>query len=171
MIWEDVVKNVRLAFEIAGYNFDDYDIDLKINRRLSTTLGRCQSKIINNKAIPYRIEFSEKLLNSATDKEIIDVIYHEAAHALVEIETQESHGHDAVFKAMCARIGTENDGRYTRIESFAEEAKNKVFKYDVVCAGCGSVSHYSRMCKTLKMLDRCTCKACGQSNFKLYQNY
>ena len=162
MRFEEVTKRVNEAFKKGGYDFNKYNIELKVNNRLSTTLGRCMSKRAGDEWKPYAIEFAGKLLNNATDQEVIDVIYHEVAHALVGIETKEKHGHDAYFKAMCARIGTTNDGRYTNIESYNEERKNKIFKYDVFCDNCGLIGHYSRMNKTLRYINLCGCGKCGK---------
>lgn len=172
MTFEEVVKHTNDAFHKGGYkDFREYGITLKINNRLSTTLGRCMAQRIDNRWKPTSIEIAGKLLSNATDKEILDVIYHEAAHALVDLETGEKHGHDSYFKGMCARIGTANDGAYTHVESYSKEAASKLFKYEVSCPNCGVIANYSRMCKTLQNLASCNCTQCGSRNLTYRQNY
>ena len=171
MKFDEVKKHVNDAFKKGGYNFNDYNIELSVNNRLSTTLGRCRSKRVGNRWDPYSIEIAGKLLSAGTDQEVIDVIYHEVAHALVGIETHEKHGHDQVFRNMCARIGTKNDGRFTEVESYMKESNNKIFKYDVYCPNCGIIGNYSRMCPTLKNIEFCSCNKCGNSKLYYKQNF
>ena len=165
MKFEDIIYYIGEAFEKAGYDFDKYHIEVSINPRLSTTLGRC--KYVNR--FPSKIELSAKFLAGATDKEIIDVIYHEAAHALVMIETREIHHHDACFKAMCKRIGTTNDKTQMKVEFMAEEPK--MFKYHVICNKCGKiVGKYRRAGNVVKNCENYYCVECGGS-LSVIQNY
>lgn len=152
------------AFYKAGYNLDDYDIEIALNGRLTRTLGRCFTVVEFGIARPTKIEFSRQLVETSVDDSIIAVIKHECCHALVALETGERHGHDAVFKAMCARIGCTNDGITTHVERTV--ANSEVYKYSVFCDNCGFVAGYNRMCKTLRELEYCTCKKCGGN--KLY---
>lgn len=160
---------LREAFTKAGYNFDDYNIEVSFNGRLTRTLGRCKYRITNDIAIPYAIEFSKQLIETSTDKSVIDVIYHEAAHALVEIETGKGHGHDLTFKQMCARIGTTNDGTCTKnLERTVDEAI--IYKYFIICKNCGKVvGKYQRAGKVVKYPHLYNCK-CGGS-LSVIQNF
>lgn len=157
------------TFLIAGYNLDDYNISITINNRLRTTLGRCKGKYINGVFTPYALEFSKLLLDTSTDKSVVDVIKHECAHVLVSIETGEYHGHDAVFKQMCKRIGTDNDGRVTKnIERTVDESK--IYKYFVICKECGQVcGKYHRKGQVVKHPVFYSCKCGGGLN--VVQNF
>lgn len=167
---EEIKKYICEAFNKGGYDFNDYNIEVSINGRLTSTLGRCKCQGINGVWKPVAIEFSKKFLTIGTEKEIIDVIYHEVAHALVCIETKEKHGHDAVFKRMCARIGTTNDGRYTDVQAYKEEEKNRIFKYDIYCKKCCTlVAQRSRACKVTNHPELFYCK-CGGA-LRVVQNY
>ena len=168
MTIENVMVHVNEAFSKAGYNFPACGIEVSINKRLTRTLGRCKSVRHGDIVTPQAIEFSAEMLETATDKTIIDVIYHECAHALVGIETCEKHGHDAVFKAMCRRIGTDNDGTVTEVERTV--AETEVYKYCVYCNKCGKiVGKYHRAGKVVKTPQFYSCK-CGGS-LTVIQNY
>ena len=168
MDFKDVLVHVSEAFAKGGYDFATSGIDVKINKRLTRTLGRCIGTRSRDSYTPNRIEFSAELLATSTDKSIIDVIYHECAHALVGLETGENHGHDAVFKAMCHRIGTNNDGTTTKVERTVEDTE--VYKYFVYCNQCGQIAgKYHRAGNVVKYPEHYHCK-CGGS-LHVVQNY
>ena len=170
MTLEEIKKHICEAFIKGGYNFNDYKIEVSINSRLTSTLGRCKCQGVNNIWKPISIEFSKKFLAVGTEQEILDVIYHEVAHALVCIETKEKHGHDAAFKRMCGRIGTTNDGAYTSIQAYKEEEENTTYKYDIFCKDClRLVAQRSRACKVTKNPELFKCK-CGGA-LRVVQNY
>lgn len=157
------------AFKKGGYDFAASGITVTLNGRLTRTLGRCHSECVNGVWNPTRIEFSRQLIETSADKSVVDVIYHECAHALVALETGETHGHDRVFKAMCARIGTDNDGTSTKVErTVAEES---LYKYVIHCPNCGVIGGKNRMCRTLKEIEFCTCKKCGSTKLSYIQNW
>ena len=146
------------AFRKAGYNINDYNIDIVFNNRLRATLGQCVSRGVDHQ--PIRLEFSKQLIETTADKDVVEVIYHECAHALVGIETRERHGHDVIFKNMCARIGCSRDVASADVERVV--AEDKIYKYFVVCAGCGKVvSKYHRAGKVIKNADLYTTKCCN----------
>lgn len=139
------------------------EFPIRINGRLTRTLGRVRSVAGN----PIGMEFSRQLLETGSDQSIFDVILHETAHVIVLLETHENHGHDAVFKAACARIGCKNDGCATEVERVVEVHD----KYEIFCLNCGKVGGFSRMCKTIKELDNCYCNNCGSHHLHLVQNW
>ena len=168
MDFKNVLVHITEIFAKSGYDFSTCGIDVKINKRLTKTLGRCIGVWHGDLYIPQKIEFSAELLTTSTDKSIIDVIYHECAHALVGLETGEKHGHDAVFKAMCRRIGTDNDGISTKVERTVEDTE--IYKYFVYCNQCGQiVSKYRRAGNVVKHPECYHCK-CGGS-LRVVQNY
>ena len=160
----EIKEHLKTAFAKAGYNFGDYDITVSVSPRMTKSLGVCESVRVNGKLTPREIKISKKLLETSTLPVIKDVIYHEAAHALVTIETQEKHGHDEVFKAMCHRIGTKNDG--TCCQEFEVEDPDKYYKYTAYCNECGRFLHgVSRTCKMVQYPHTYKCGKCGGSIF------
>lgn len=142
---------------------------INLNGRLTRTLGRVcmirRGETVENE----KIEFSKQLLETATDSTIESVIKHEAAHYIVTARTHESHGHDSLFKAVCAEVGTTNDGTKTTVERTV--AEEQVYKYSVVCPNCGVIAHYHRMSKNLKNISSCYCKKCNSNNLSVIHNY
>ena len=164
----EIIKNCRIAFDKAGLDFDHFGIEVSINGRLKTTLGRCKGKYINEVYTPFAIEFSKQLVETSTEKSILDVIYHECAHAIADIETGERNGHNATFKRVCARIGTDNDGSCTKdLERTVPE--DQIYKYFVVCEKCGGTNKYHRAGKVIKNIQFYNCKCGGK--LKVIQNF
>ena len=114
------------------------------NTRLSRTLGRvCWDKYGDLE----KIEFSAKFLASATEHAIMETILHELAHAFVFLETGEIHGHDAMFRSMCARLGTMNNGMHAKCFEL-NASKDEYYKYTLYCSKCGKpIGHRQRACK------------------------
>lgn len=169
---ESKLKNhICETFIKAGYDFDDYNIEVAINGRLTRTLGRCMFKRVNGVVTPYRIEFSRQFLESSTDNCVESVIEHEACHALVTIETKEDHGHDYEFKAMCARVGCTNDGKSTKVERTVDETE--LYKYFVKCRKCGKViGKYHRAGKVIQYPDHYGCPYCKKFGvLEVVQNF
>lgn len=138
--------------------------EVKENGRLTRTLGRV---CYDSYGELDRIEFSKLMLETASDAVVLDVILHELAHAFVYLETEEYHGHDATFKAMCHRLGTDNDG------SVYKEAviKPKQFKYSIVCSECGRIiGGRSRACNVTKFPEDYLSPCCD-ANIHIIQNF
>jgi len=164
---KDIEKICQEFSEMVG---DEFDLPVSINGRLTRTLGRVCSLV--NTQTGYvtlqRMEISKQLLETASEESIRSVIGHEWAHYIVAKTTHERHGHDALFKSWCARIGVENDKATTEVDRVVEVRS----KYEVHCDVCETmVATYSRWCKTLDVLDRCTCNKCKQSKLRLVQNW
>ncbi len=84
------------ATTLARNLLDDYGLPgwaVKLNRN-KRQLGVCKEHI-------KRIELSEHYVTRNSRELIIDTILHEIAHALVGVH----HGHDAVWKEMCLKLG------------------------------------------------------------------
>ena len=165
------ISRVRREFiQICGKAGVEVTAPINLNGRLTRTLGRVHEQKENGVWKPVLVEFSKQLIETSTDKSIYDVIAHEAAHYIVTSRTGESHGHDAFFKAVCAEIGTTNDGTVTRVERTVSE--DSLYKYNVYCPTCNkTIGGYSRMCRTLKEIDMCQCKGCGKGGLKVIQNW
>ena len=156
---KDLTNMCKEICRTAGH---DFTIPVKINKRLTRTLGRVSCTKVNGVVINTLMEISYQLLTTATFDSIKAVVEHECAHYLVNEETHEHHGHDAVFKAMCARIGCANDG--TVCYSLNREVpETQVYKYFVICEKCGeTVGKYHRAGKVVQNPELYTCK-CGGS--------
>lgn len=144
----------------VGYEFN---IPVKINKRLTRTLGRvCALKYANGRVVNEKMEFSYNFLSHAALPSIEDVVAHECAHFLVVEETHEHHGHDFVFKAMCARIGCTNDGTVcNNLTLNTQEAE--YYKYHVFCKNCHKiVGKYHRAGKLVQHPELCSCRCGGE---------
>ena len=97
---------------------------VKINNRLTKTLAR-----VCYQPGPYlnidKVEISQQFLDTGTDESIRQVLLHECCHILVAIETGEAHGHDAIFKAMCRRIGCQADRPQIKVERTVSNDKSR----------------------------------------------
>ena len=145
-----------------------FDIPVRLNGRLTRTLGRVHQECHNGIWEPISVEFSKQLLETASDKSIRDVILHETAHVIATIRTGESCGHNSYFKKVCAEIGTTNDGIATEVERTVAKSS----KYEIFCPTCHkTIGEYSRMCKTIRYIDQCWCKNCGKGGLKVIQNW
>lgn len=144
---KELTKMCQEICAVAGYEFT---IPVKINKRLTRTLGRVTYIKTGNYVRNALMEFSYQLLTTATFDSIYEVVQHECAHYLVTEETHEKHGHDATFKAMCARINCTNDGSICySLERNVEESQ--IYKYFVKCKKCGAtVGKYHRAGKIVQ---------------------
>lgn len=164
---EDIMKELN---RLSALVKDDFDIPVGINGRLTRTLGRVHTERHNDVWFPVRMEFSRQFLESSTEESILSVIQHEWAHYYVTKSTGESHGHDAVFKEMCARVGCTNDKTVTKVERTV--AASSLYKYQVYCPTCDEfIGGFSRMCSTLKNIQHCTCKRCDNGGLTYVQNW
>jgi len=145
-------------------------VPVEINGRLTRTLGRVVFlKSATGKCTPTKIEFSKRLVETGSERDLKEVILHETAHYIVTVKTKEDHGHDNVFKTMCAKIGTSNDTTTTTLEAPISR------KYEVRCQDCGKVvAAYDRKGKVLQSILRgekyYQCSKCKTSNLIVWEN-
>ena len=144
--------------------------EVVINGRLKKSLGRCIYTIDGNSVCtPIRIEIAAGLLKVATDESIMDVIGHECAHYVTAAITKEKHGHDAVFKFYCSKIGTKADKTTVAVDRIIPPEKS--FKYTFYCKKCGKfLGGRHRMCKEVQNLDDYYSTCCN-SDVTLQQNW
>lgn len=137
------------CIEYCGRCFVSFDVPVVINKRIKRTLGRCFIKRTGLAARPYKIEIAQFLLDNATDKSIEAVIAHECAHYIAAVMAPSSQGHDEIFKSICKRIGTTNDGaNYSDIEWAI--TPDKMYKYSFYCKKCGEfICGRSRKCHSV----------------------
>ncbi len=142
-----------------------------INKRLTRTLGQCISIYDPSVEIwyPTRIEISQQLLNTSTDESIKSVIAHECAHYVACKETGEKHGHDALFRSYCNRIGTTNNTPTTAVQRTVPP--ESIYKYTIYCSKCGKfLGGRQRVCRVTK--DSADFRSqCCQGAVRIVQNW
>ena len=80
------------SFLLNEYNVDLPELTLKINNRLSRTLGRY---IVTPNMFNDRIELSGKLIRHGSDQEVISVLKHECIHcAMYRLDRPFDDGHE-----------------------------------------------------------------------------
>jgi len=159
----------KLCKEICSRVNYDFYIPVKINKRLTRTLGRVSWMRVGRQVKSTLMEISYQLLTTSTFDSIKAVVEHECAHYLVNEITHEHHGHDMIFKAMCAKIGCTNDGTiYHTLDRSVPETQ--IYKYFVICKECGStVGKYHRAGKVVQNPESYRCN-CGGTLF-VEQNF
>lgn len=158
--------------ELSGMVQDEFNIPVRVNGRLTRTLGRVMSKGSDLMGwTPEYMEFSKQFLESASENDILETIKHEWCHYYITKTTRESHGHDYAFQSLCDRVSCTHSRPSTKV-TYNKPAE-ELSKYTVYCKHCGDrlVAQYSRMNKTLKQLPLCTCKHCGTSTLYYKQNW
>ena len=139
-----------------------FDIPVKINKRLTSTLARVMYVSFGENYIKSEmIEFSAKFLESADADAVMKVARHECAHYLVTETTHEKHGHDKMFKEMCKKLKCQNDKVYFEYTKTIPDTE--FYKYIVKCQECGAiVGKYHRAGKVVKNINnyRCKCGGC-----------
>lgn len=131
----DLLKSLIKGFEER--TDIEFTGELKINGRLSKSLGRCKAIIARDlrtgkttKVNPVGIDISKKFLEIATPEEIVSVLAHEFAHYCT-YKTYGDHDHSTKeFKMFCNILETNH--------APSMSTKNKIRnKYDVFCSCCG----------------------------------
>jgi predicted SprT family Zn-dependent metalloprotease len=95
---------------------------------------------------PKVIELSRHFVERNTQDLIYDTLLHEIAHALVG----PGHGHDAVWKAMCLRVGA-------KPERLSNEPDMPQGRWQAICGSCGMRHHKHRRPKHKKGWFCCRC--------------
>ena len=160
---ERIEKYLHKLSESKG---DTFDIPVKINGRLKTTLGRVHHTYKDGIYTAVLMDFAKNFLAEGTDEDIETVIRHEWSHYYLMKVTKEKHGHNDVFNSLCAEMGG-NTGPKIKLQVRPKQ------KYDLICDGCGHVSSYSRKCRTMDAAQAgyCTCRTCNGKSFTIMQNW
>lgn len=144
-------------------------VPIKLNGRLSSTLGRVDSLNTGGYVSPLEVMFSKLLISNADDEDIRQVILHEAAHYIVIMRTHEHHGHDEYFKNVCNEIGCVNDGATYMTDCL--KSNEKTLKYAIYCPNCGFVGGRSRRTGAINNLSKYKCKICNSTELYYKQNW
>lgn len=166
-----ITEELKALSERMG---DEFDIPVSVNGRLTRSLGRTfHTYDSKGFAAPLKMDFSKSFLDSATSKNIIEVIKHEWAHYYLVKTTGKSHGHDYLFKVLCAKIGAPGETKI-KVEYINAENHNKPkqYKYELFCTDCGKmVGGYSTSAaKAVKNPEQYT-SGCCHAKLRLVQNW
>ena len=141
----------------------EFNAPVSINPALTRALGRCFIRATARTGWrPYKMEFSQTMLKIGTDECIKNVIMHECAHYVATYITRENHGHDAIFKAYCAQIGTTNDGtQFFNFETKPNVKMDAIWRYTMYCEKCGDfLGGRARNSKTLQNIHQYHSNCC-----------
>lgn len=165
-----IERLTNLCIEYCGRAGVEFNSPVIINPRSRRRLGGCYRRLDWNGWVPTKIEFSKIFLSVASDEEVEKVVAHECAHYVTTALTHEDHGHDEIFRHYCAVIGTDNDGYYLILDSYAEHA-DKVYKYTFYCSKCGKFAGgRSRAC-TITQHPEWYKANCCQAPLNMIQNW
>lgn len=165
---EEVRAEYNRLDRVIGINSSA--IELKISKRAVKQLGSFRAPKKPGTA-PLRITLAEQIFSD--DAQFWDTVRHEYAHAAVYLlHPKERHGHDAVWKQMCLRVGCD-PSRLAKESPEMKQQREQSAKYMVRCEGCGRETLYQRRGKIVELLMRgrggtIQCTACGSRKFKLF---
>lgn len=170
------------ALETVRAEYDRLDRILGIDT--SGILLSCSARMVRQYGVccfcgdrPAKIRLAAFLLDEP--EQLRKTALHEYAHAAAALLTGRRHGHDAVWKAVCLRIGCAPE----RLSEPCAAARRRAEEYEkgragapvwlVVCRGCGAVGRYRRRGKVVQLLQQhpttsaCVCRQCGGRSFAL----
>ena len=120
-----------------------------------------------------------KIAVSSVTLEDDDLFYHTVRHeyahcAVFLLRRGENHGHDAIFRAMCRKIGCSTEAT-VRPDSETGKKLSAMSKYTVRCRQCGAETGYNSAGKTLKLImsgkkNAVFCRRCRGSDFEVIIN-
>ena len=101
---EDIRKEMKKMDRILGKKGSE--LPIKINTRMTRSLGMYKFKIEDKKIVPVCFEFSTKTVFGEYDENtVIGIIRHEYAHYAANDIHKEACGHDRRFKNICELVG------------------------------------------------------------------
>ena len=149
---------------------DTRSIELKISSRAVRQLGSFRAPR-SGRGGKLCITLSALILDD--DAQFWDTVRHEYAHAAVYLlHPGENHGHDAVWRAMCRRVGCSGK-RLAPDRGEAAARRRAQAKYLIRCKSCGAESLYLRRGRAVELLlcgrgGELRCRRCGKNSFELY---
>ena len=150
MEYAEIVKIVTDVCAAQGFGVD---MPIKMNPRLSRTLGRVKYRTSSLGIRVEVMEFSTKFFKdpAKTEDVLRQIILHETAHYLAFKYDGQVHEHDKIFRYWCTRIGCKATGEYITDENNQVIENIKIqYKYDCRCSKCGNhLRYYKRFPNTL----------------------
>lgn len=165
---EEVRAEYRRLDRLIG--IDTSQIELKISKRAVRQLGSFRAPNIPGSA-PLRITLSALILED--DAQFWDTVRHEYAHAAVYLlRPGERHGHDAVWRAMCRRVGC-SGARLAAEQGQAAQRRREQARYLIRCERCGAETPYLRRGRNVELMlsgrgRYLRCARCGGAGLRLY---
>ena len=167
------IEDIRAEYDRldAILGIDTSEVQLAISRRSVKRLGSCRYPAPGSGA-PMKITISALVLDD--EAQFRDTVRHEYAHAAVYLlHPGERHGHDAVWKGVCRRIGCAPRSLAPAGED-VERARRERARYMVRCNGCGAETYYLRAGKIVSLMERgyrkrIRCTRCGGNDLFLYE--
>lgn len=153
------------------YNIDTSGIPIVLVNRGGAVIACVKLECLAHGVIPIQFEFNTAYDKKLADPDWMDTYKHEYAHAAVTITTHENHGHDAMWRQYCQKIGC-------RPSPYAYDFKvlQNTPDLDAVpvrCTRCGHISHQKEDSKAVKALKlglsayNFRCPKCGGMIFEL----
>ena len=166
------IEEIRTEYDrldkICGV--DTSGIELAFSTRMTRRYGSFRYPLKEGGPAP-RITIADFLREERVD--FWDTVRHEYAHAAVWLlYPGESHGHDAVWKEICRKIGCRPQSR-ARLSPRQTETLEARARYTVMCVDCGRETYYLRAGKVVQMfrLGRAKELRCPCGSQRLYLFY
>ena len=140
----------REHFQLIFEEILNGGFEIKLNNRLSATLGQCVSTTKNNHIHILAIEFNANYIKyERNTAHKIDTIIHEVMHALTDLEYNTYCGHDSRWKYNCKQYGCIPAANATEETTYREVMWDLgLIKYRLVCEECGAVLEYRKTMTT-----------------------
>lgn len=125
-------SNIRYCFgdvclSDKGWYFKGFD-------RATKRAGVCSRKFKNGR-FEKSISLSKLLMQNFTEKEALETLTHEIAHA-IDIEYRNNSNHDNIWKKIHKSIGGDGERCYSLTKEIKEIQKTN-YKYVGICKKCG----------------------------------
>lgn len=157
----------------AQLGVDTSGIALTFSTRMVRRYGVCLFR--GNKPIEIRLA----AFLQQDEAQLMQTARHEYAHAAAALISGKPHGHDALWRALCLRVGCPPErlaapcaaARARKAEYEAAHADRPY--YLVTCRNCGACTRYQKRGKVVKLLmekgrhSGCICRRCGGESFTL----
>lgn len=163
----ELVEEVKKDMDQAHVPYND-ECPIKLNNRLSRSLGRCRYKIDGNGIkYAYVIEIQKLYFQYAEEQELKDTICHELIHSAADCVYS---GHTGSWKRYAELMEKNSKGKYTieRTSSSSEQyreafyaSKKASFKYEVYCPECGTIWRRRKKSKLIEFPYLFACGGCG----------
>lgn len=138
-----------------------------VSHRLTGVFGNTRYKMRDGS---YHIQIAGFLVDNGSEHGIKSTIAHEYLHTC-----DGCLNHGALWKRYASMVSDlYNINRANTMEQngISKEVANTIHnsgvKYAVICSNCGHEWKYKRMCKTLRVIDRCTCPYCNAQKLELH---
>lgn len=171
----DALERIRAEYRRldALLGIDTSEVGLAFSTRMVRQYGVCCFS--GNR--PTQIRLAAFLRSEP--EQLLQTARHEYAHAAAALVSGRRHGHDALWKSLCVRVGCSPErlakpceASRARAEAY-EKRRTDRKSYLVRCFDCGAQSCYVRRGKVVKLLEstpQCRalrCRRCGGRRFEL----